>query len=146
MISGLFENSILVQIIPSLYEKQMEISSMGIQDLFGSNPKLPTTTKTKTHSESKHLSTHGKKKLSKIDEHDRKRNTIKDNMYFQSPEKNGGGRFQQTAHPRQHINHHNPHHTNNQSPNRNSIQGIAPTNHLRSNNKSHHHHNASHSY
>ena len=50
VISGLFENSILVQIIPSLYEKQMEISSMGIQDLFGSNPKLPTTNKTKTYS------------------------------------------------------------------------------------------------
>lgn len=66
IISGLFENSILVQIIPSIYEKQMEISSMGIQDLFGSNPKLPTTNKTRTFSESKQLS-HNRKKLSKID-------------------------------------------------------------------------------
>ena len=67
MISGLFENSILVQVIPSLYEKQMEISSMGIQDLFGSNQKLPSTHKTRTFSESKGPSTTAKKKLAKID-------------------------------------------------------------------------------
>lgn len=66
IISGLFENSILVQIIPSIYEKQMEISSMGIHDLFGSNPKLPTTNKTRTFSESKQLS-QNRRKLSKID-------------------------------------------------------------------------------
>ena len=67
IIAGIFENSIMVQMIPSIYEKQMEISSKGIQDLFGSNPKLPTTNKTRTFSESKNLSQHGKKKLSKID-------------------------------------------------------------------------------
>ena len=84
IISGLFENSILVQITPSIYEKQMEISSMGIHDLFGSNPKLESGTKTKTFSESKNL-TSAKKKLTKIDQTERKKSTIKDNIYFKTP-------------------------------------------------------------
>lgn len=84
VISGLFENSILVQITPSIYEKQMEISSMGIHDLFGSNPKLDTTNKTRTFSESKNIS-NAKRKLAKIDESSRKKNSIKDNIYFKSP-------------------------------------------------------------
>lgn len=40
---------------------------MGIQDLFGSNPKLPSTNKTRTFSESRGISNAGKKKLAKID-------------------------------------------------------------------------------
>jgi hypothetical protein len=42
----------------------MEISSMGIQDLFGSNPQLRQPTKTRTVSESKNLT--AKRKLDKI--------------------------------------------------------------------------------
>jgi len=42
----------------------MEISSMGIQDLFGSNPQLRQPTKTRTASESKNLA--AKRKLDKI--------------------------------------------------------------------------------
>ena len=40
IISGIFENSILVQAMPSIYEKQMEISNQSIQDLFGSKQKI----------------------------------------------------------------------------------------------------------
>ena len=126
----------------------MEISSMGIQDLFGSNPKLPTTNKTKTYSDSKNMSTHGgRKKLAKIDEHDKKRNTLKDNMYFQSPARNTGGRSQHIANPHQ-ISSHNHTPKNNQlQPVRRNPIGQSPTNNrLRSHNHSHHHHNGSHSY
>lgn len=35
IVSGIFQNSILVQAMPSIYEKQMEISNLSIQDLFG---------------------------------------------------------------------------------------------------------------
>jgi hypothetical protein len=62
----------------------MEISSMGIQDLFGSNPKLETQTKTRTFSESKNLS-NAKKKLAKIEENGKRKTAIKDNIYFKSP-------------------------------------------------------------
>ena len=86
VISGLFENSILVQITQSLYEKQMEISSMGIQDLFGSNQKLENPNKTRTYSGSKNLNV--RKKLTKIDESSNKKASIKDNIYFKSPAKN----------------------------------------------------------
>lgn len=136
VISGLFENSILVQIIPSLYEKQMEISSQGIQDLFGSTPKLPSTQKTKTYSESKHPSSHARKKLAKIDEHDRKKGTIKDNVFFQSPERHG--RSQHIGHPNTHIH-----------PARLNNPIATPSNRMRNQIRSHHnhqHHHASHSY
>lgn len=39
IISGIFENGMLVQAMPSIYEKQMEISNMKIEDLFG-KPKV----------------------------------------------------------------------------------------------------------
>lgn len=40
IISGIFENSMLVQVMPSIYEKQMEISNLSIQDLFSSKKKI----------------------------------------------------------------------------------------------------------
>jgi hypothetical protein len=83
VVSGLFENSILVQVTPSIYEKQMEISSMGIHDLFGSNPHLPQTSKTRTLSEAKQPSV--KRKLARIEEGSKKKQAIKDNIYFRSP-------------------------------------------------------------
>lgn len=136
VISGLFENGILVQVIPSLYEKQMEISSMGIQDLFGSNPKIPTATKTKSFSESRGMSNTGKKKLTKIDEqHGKRKHSIKDHLYFQSPDKNGGRSYQPNhnnhAHHNGHMNniHNNHHHPQ---------QAQTPTNrHMRGHNHSH---------
>lgn len=45
--SGIFENSILVQAMPSIYEKQMEISNLSIQDLFG-NKKMSDHQSTRT--------------------------------------------------------------------------------------------------
>lgn len=39
IISGIFENNILVQAMPSIYEKQMEIANMNLQDMFGAGSK-----------------------------------------------------------------------------------------------------------
>jgi hypothetical protein len=58
---------------------------MGIQDLFGSKPNLSNQNKTRTYSESKNIGI--KKRLAKIDENSKtKKNTIKDHMYFKSPD------------------------------------------------------------
>ena len=65
IISGVFENSILVQITQSIYEKQMETTASGVQELFGADPRNIITNKTRTFSESKNLS-NAKKKLGKI--------------------------------------------------------------------------------
>lgn len=64
---------------------------MGIHDLFGSNPQLQVN-KSRTFSESKNL-VNAKKKLAKIDETERKRSTIKDNIYFKTPQKSDGNSF-----------------------------------------------------
>jgi hypothetical protein len=63
----------------------MEISSMGIHDLFGSNPHLPAPNKNRTLSEAKQPSV--KRKLTKIEEGPKKKQAIKDNIYFRSPER-----------------------------------------------------------
>ena len=66
-------------------------------------------------------------------------------MYFQSPDKNSGGRSQ-------HINHHNFAHQNitpknsQMTPVRHNPIGMTPTNRMRNRNHSHNHHNASHSF
>lgn len=88
--SGIFENSILVQAMPSIYEKQMEISNLSIQDLFG-NKKLGDheSTRTRTFSETKGFQT--RKKLAKIEESVKKNNhkkvtgNIHGKIYFKSP-------------------------------------------------------------
>ena len=87
VVSGLFENSILVQITPSIYEKQMEISSMGIHDLFGSNAQIHQPSKMRTLSEAKNLAG-AKRKLAKIEEGSKRKSQIKDKMYFKSPQRN----------------------------------------------------------
>jgi len=140
VISGLFENGILVQVIPSLYEKQMEISSMGIQDLFGSNPNIPNANKVRTFSESRGMSNAGKKKLAKIEEHhDKRRHSIKDNLYFQTPDKNGPRTNH--SHQNSHHNHHSHQNGNIHSirvNNHNPRQGHTPANrHLGGHNHSH---------
>ena len=86
IISGLFENSMLVQVIPSIYEKQMEISNLSIQDLFNSKKKIEDSTRTRTFSESKGF--HTRKKLARIEESVNKKKgkgNIHANMYFKSP-------------------------------------------------------------
>ena len=79
----------LVQAIPSIYEKQMEISNLSIQDLFGSKQKIERSSKGRTFSENKVLPKH--KRLSKIEENTHKKKTgagnIHAKMYFKSPEK-----------------------------------------------------------
>ena len=51
--------------MPSIYEKQMEISNQSIHDLFGSKQKIDYSTRNRTFSESKNLNP--RKKLAKID-------------------------------------------------------------------------------
>ena len=111
---------------------------MGIQDLFGSNPKLPTTNKTRTFSESKGMSNAGRKKLTKIDEHhhDKKKHSLKDNIYFQSPDKNAAR--SQHGHHNAHNQHHNHNNGHMNNVHVNHQQGQTPTNrHLRGHNHSH---------
>lgn len=79
----------LVQVMPSIYEKQMEISNLSIQDLFSNKKKIENSTRTRTFSEAKNH--HQRKKLAKIEESVSKnkkgKGTIHANMYFKSPEK-----------------------------------------------------------
>ncbi len=56
-----------MQITPSIYEKQMEINSMGMQDLFGSNPQIRQPSKMKTLSEAKNIPNLKRNKLNKIE-------------------------------------------------------------------------------
>lgn len=129
VVSGLFENSILVQVTPSIYEKQMEISSMGIHDLFGSNPHLQQPTpKTRTLSEAKHFPS-AKRKLAKIEEGPKKKQAIKDNIYFRSPERNG------PSLPHHHNSAHHDH------PHSNTLHtGFPNFANTRTPSHSHHHH------
>lgn len=72
---------------------------MGIQDLFGSNPQLRQQTKTRTVSESKNLT--AKRKLDKIEEGPKKKGTIKDHIYFKTPDKKNSS-FSQNRHSSTH--------------------------------------------
>ena len=86
IVNGLFENGVLVQVMPSIYEKQMEISNLSIQDMFSSKKKIEHSTRTRTFSESK--GANPRKKLAKIEESTSKKKgkgTIHGNMYFKSP-------------------------------------------------------------
>ena len=89
IISGIFENSILVQAMPSIYEKQMEISNQSIQDLFGTKQKIEHSTRGRTFSQNKGMNP--RKKLAKIEESVGKKKkmapSIHDRLYFKSPER-----------------------------------------------------------
>ena len=91
IISGIFENNMLVQAMPSIYEKQMEISNLHIQDMFGNQSKPERlSTKARSISGQKGLAKHKKNfriETSGVKKKINGNSAIHNKLYEQSPHK-----------------------------------------------------------
>jgi hypothetical protein len=87
LVNGIFENSIMVQLIPTMYEKQLEISNLSIQELL--SDKRNSIKRPRTLSDT--MGFIKRKKLIKVEESiQRDKNTfcnLHGKLYFKSPEK-----------------------------------------------------------
>lgn len=116
--TGIFENSILVQMIPTIYEKQMMDMSTsggtGFDQQLHSEPAGILNSGERAFSEHKRLN-YKKKNLARIEETANKQHhsVVKKHIYFKSPERNsvskdkevrkGGGHRQCKCEKRQEI-------------------------------------------